>query len=433
MTKVLLRKVSFLLLLVVLTASAFAQPKEGEELDKIIAIVGNDIILQSELNAQLMMFAQQDPTLNPNDPVARQRVLDMLINERLVTMKAIEDSIEVTDEEIQAQWEQQLNEYIRYYGSIKRIEDIYGMSIDRMQYEFRDEIRKHLLSQKIKMQKFGDLNVTQREVEEFYEMFKDSLPEIPTQVELYHIVKNIKPSESVKEEVYQLAMRVRDTLLNGGDFALMAKRYSGDPGTKDDGGDLGWIKKGRLFPEFEKVAINLEEGQISKPTETPFGYHLIQTLGVNKDSLHARHILFKITQSEKDKEEAINFLKDIKKKVEAGESFEELAKVYSDEAETKGAGGLLGRFPLDRIPPSLNDVISKMEVGEISDPVMYGQEPKPSYHIIWKKAIIPAHKASIEQDYKQLEQLAKNYKQSKLYQEWVEELRKTMYWEIKDD
>jgi peptidyl-prolyl cis-trans isomerase SurA len=422
---------AMLLIMFTLSLSVFTQPKEGEEIDKIIAIVGNDIILQSELNAQLLMFAQQDHSLNPNDPEAQKRVLDMLINEKLVTMKAIEDSIEVTDEEIKAQWEQQLNEYVKYYGSIKRIEDIYGMSIDRMEYEFRDEIRKHLLSQKIKMQKFGEVQVTQREIEQFYEMFKDSLPEIPAQVELYHIVKFIKPSENVKEEVYQLALSVRDSILNGGDFADFAKRYSGDPGTQAEGGDLGWIKKGKLFPEFEKVAIDLTEGQISKPTETPFGYHLIQTLGVNKDSIHARHILFKLTQSEKDKQDAIDFLKNIKEKIEQGESFEEMAKLYSDEADTKGVGGLIGKFPLDRIPPSLGKIINDMKIGEISDPLSYGSDPKPSYHIIWKKALIPAHTASIEQDYKQLEQMTKTYKQSQLYQAWVEELRKTMYWEIK--
>lgn len=419
------------MLLSVSSLSLYSQPSEGEEIDKIIAVVGNDIILQSELNAQLLMFSQQDPTLNPESPEAQKRVLDMLINEKLVTMKAIEDSVEVTDEEVKAQWQQQLSQYVKYYGSIKRIEDIYGMSIDRMEYEFRDEIRKHLLGQKIKMQKFSEVQVTQREIEEFYAMFKDSLPEIPAQVELYHIVKYIRPSESVKEDVYRLALKVRDSLLQGGDFADFAKRYSGDPGTQTEGGDLGWIKKGKLFPEFEKVAINLTEGQISSPTETPFGFHLIQTLGVNKDSIHARHILFKFTQSSKDKQNAINYLDSIKQGIEKGASFEEMAKIYSEETDTKGVGGLIGKFPLDKIPPALSKVIDKMEIGAISEPMSYGSEPKPAYHILWKKAIIPAHTATIKQDYKQLELMAKNYKQSQLYQEWVDELRKSMYWEIK--
>lgn len=424
----------FLLLSATMLVPLFTQIKEGEEIDKIVAVVGSDIILNSEVNAQLLMFAQQDHSINLNDPAARKRVLNMLINEKLVTMKAIEDSIEVTDDEIKAQWQQQLQQYVKYYGSIKRIEAIYGMSIDRMEYEFRDEIRKHLLSQKIKMQKFGDIEVTHREVEEFYNKFKDSLPEMPEEVELYHLVKNVKASESVRKEIYQLAMNVRDSILKGGDFAEFAKRYSGDPGTSAEGGDLGWIKKGKLFPEFENVAINLTEGQISKPTETPFGFHLIQTLGVNKDSIHARHILFKFTQSDKDKNVVIDFLNDIKKKIESGEeTFEEAAKRYSDESETRGIGGYLGKFPLNEMPPSLSEIISKLKVGEISEPVAYGREPKPSYHIIWKKRIIKPHKISIDLDYKELENMAKTYKQSELYQKWIEELRKTMYWEIKDE
>jgi len=411
---------------------ALSQLKEGEEIDRIIAVVGNDIIMMSELNAQVMMFAQQDPSLDPNDPAAKERVLDMLINEKLVTMKAIEDSIQVTDEEIEAQWEQQLNEYIRYYGSVKRIEDIYGMSLDRMKYEFRDEIKKHLLSQKIKMIKFGDVKVTQREVEEFYETYKDSLPEVPAQIELYHIVKNINPHESTKENTYKLAEKVRDSILAGGSFADFAEKYSGDPGTQSEGGDLGWIKKGKLFPEFEKVAIDLTEGQISTPTETPFGYHLIETLGLNKDSIHARHILFKFNQSEEDKQTAIDTLNEIKKRIAAGEIFEDLARIYSDESDSKGLGGFIGKFPLDNIPPSLAEVINAMEVGEISEPISYGSDPKPSFHIIYKKSLIPAHKASIKEDYKQLENLAKGYKQSNIYQAWVQELREKMYWEIKD-
>ena len=189
-----LKKLLFLsFVAVLLTMALQSQPKEGEAIDKIIAIVGNDIVMQSELNAQLQMLSQQDKTMDLNDPSVIAKVLDLLINEKLVVMKAIEDSITTTDEEIKQQWEQQLGQYVQYYGSIKRIEDIYGMSIDRIQYEFRDEIRKHILSQKIKMQRFSDVKVTQREVEEFFSSYRDSIPNVPEQVEIYHIVKFIEP------------------------------------------------------------------------------------------------------------------------------------------------------------------------------------------------------------------------------------------------
>ena len=296
--------------LTIFSSKAYCQVAEGEVIDKIIAIVGNEVIMMSELNSQILLFAGQDPTLKPDDPETKRKVLEALINEKLVITKAIEDSIQVTDDEIKQQWEYQLSEFVKYYGSVKRIEDIYGMSIDRIQYEFRDEIRKHILSQKIKQVKFSEMKVTQREVDEFYAKYIDSLPNVPAQVELYHIVKYIEPKQTEKKSIYDLAMRVRDTLLKGGNFGDFAKRYSGDPGTMGSGGELGWFQKGKLFPEFEKAAQELEINQISLPVETPFGYHLIQTLAKTNDSLNTRHILFKFGETDDDKSTVINSLKD---------------------------------------------------------------------------------------------------------------------------
>lgn len=425
---------SFILIIgIFATAPSKAQQlNEGEVIDKIIAIVGNEPIMLSELNSQLMIFQQQDPKLNINDPATKQKVLDAIINEKLVITKANEDSLTATDEEIKQQWEYQLNEFVKYYGSIKRIEDIYSMSIDRIQYEFRDEIKKHIISQKIKQLKFGEIKANQREVEEFFVLYKDSLPVVPAQIELYHIVKNIEPQIKEKKHIFDLAVRVRDSLMKGADFADFAKRYSADPGTVNSGGELGWFEKGKLFPEFEKAAQDLEINQISMPVETPFGYHIIQTLNKNKDSLFTKHILFKFGQTDDDKTAVVSFLKDIKQRAETGTPFENLAKDLSDETETRGFGGLIGKFPLSNIPPALKETVDAMKEGEISDPLPYASVPKVSYHVIYKKQIIPEHKATIKDDYKQLEQLATQYKQAKLYQDWMEQLRKTMYWEVKE-
>lgn len=427
-----LRKLVFLSFVAVLTTMALqSQPKEGEAIDKVIAVVGNDIVMQSELNGQLQALAQQDKSMNPDDPAVIAKVLDLLINEKLVVIKAMEDSITATDEEIKQQWEQQLSKYVEIYGSIKRIEDIYGMSIDRIQYDLRDEIRKHILSMKIKQMRFSDIKVTQREVQEFYTTYKDSLPNVPEQVEIYHIVKFIEPKQTAKKEIFELAIRVRDSLLKGGDFGAFAARYSGDPGTATAGGELGWIAKGRLFAEYEKAALDQEKNQISVPIETPFGFHLIQTIDKNKDSLLTRHILFKFGQSEDDRKTVIDTLNSIRARVEKGASFEDLAKQYTDEEETKGFGGFIGKFPISNVPASLKEVLGALKEGGISDPLPYGADPKPSFHIVYKKKLIPEHKATIADDYKQLEMLAQSFKQNKVYLEWVEDLRKTIYWEIK--
>ncbi len=424
-----------LLLFFLLAASSFAQlssqVNEGEVIDKIIAVVGNEIIMLSDLNGQIAKFAQQDRSIDPNDKEFRQRVLDAMINEKLVVTKAIEDSITVTDDEIKDAWNRNLQYFVSMYGSEKRVEDVYGMSISRLFFEFKDDVRKQVLVQKIQGQKFEGVKANPREVQDFFNLYTDSLPEIPAKIELCHIVKNVEANKSAKEEVLDLAKKVRDSILKGGDFADFAARYSQDFGTSASGGELGWFEKDKLFPEYEKAAFALMEGQISMPVETPFGFHLIQTISKRKDSVLTRHILFKIGQSAGDQDSIKNFLMELKYKCEKGESFEELAKIHSDEKETQGFGGSLGKFPANQIPANLKDIIDKLRDGEVSDPYPYSSEPKLSFHIIFRKQTIPEHKPALDTDYSDIEDFATNYKKQKLYQEWIEQLRKTMYWEVK--
>lgn len=427
-----IKKIVLLISLIVLNSLLFAQVKEGETVDKILAVVGNEIIMQSDLVGQLMVLAQQNPNININDNNVRMQILNAMINEKLVIMKAIEDSITASEEEIQTQWEFYLNRVIQYYGSAKRVEDIYGMSIARMESEYREEIRKQILSQKVKQQKFGDIKVTQREVQDFFEQYKDSIKMIPTQVELYHFVKNVESDQNLREDLIKLASSVRDSILNGGNFADFARRHSNDPGTASFGGEMGWFPKGKLFPEFEKAAFALQKGELSKIVETPLGFHIIQTIDKTKDSINVRHILFKTGISSDDVENTKKYLLNIKQRFLAGESFEELCKLYSDEPETKSIGGYLGKFPLNDLPSAYKDFIDKIPDGSITDPLPFSSQPKQSYHIIYRKRTIPEHPPKLPEDYKNIEQMALVFKQNKLYAEWIESLRKTMYWEIKN-
>lgn len=427
-----LKKILVVLLFVLADRFVYSQIREGETVDKILAVVGNEIIMQSDLVGQLVVLSQQKPDLNINDKDLRLQVLNAMINEKLVLMKAIEDSITVTDEEIQSQWEFYLNRVIQYYGSAKRVEDIYGMSIARMESEYREDIRKQILSQKVKQSKFSDIKVTQREVQDFFEQFKDSIKFIPAQVELYHIVKNVESDKDVKEDLLKLANSIRDSIINGGDFADFAKRYSNDPGTANLGGEMGWFSKGKLFPEFERAAFALQKGEFSKIVETPLGFHIIQTIDKTKDSINVRHILFKTGIAYDDIDNTKNFLSDLRDRVTKGENFEELAKIYSDDKETKSLGGFLGKFPLNDLPSEYKEFIDRIQDGGISEPIAYSSKPKQSYHIIYRKRTIPEHPPKLPEDFKEIEQMALVYKQNKMYADWIESLRKTMYWEIKN-
>jgi peptidyl-prolyl cis-trans isomerase SurA len=422
-----------LALTVIASVAAEAQPSEGQIVDRIVAIVGKEIILESDVQANIAILAQQSKQFDVNDKSVRKKVLDGLINERLVITKAIEDSVTASDEEITQQLDYTLQGLIQSYGSEKRIEELYGMSIAKIRKDYREEIRKRILWEKIRQQKFSATKASAREVDEFFTHYRDSIPPIPPQAELAHIVKYVQASTSQKDETLKLALKVRDSILRGGNFGDFAKRYSGDPGSGAVGGELGWTDKGKLVPEYEKAAFALATDETSQPIETPFGYHIIQTIEKRKDAIHTRHILFKIGRSTDDNERTKNELAKLKERVEKGEKFEDLAKQFSEEKETQGFGGSMGAVELTRLPGELKLVIEKLADGGITDPLPYMADPtKPAFHILQRKVIIPEHKPTLEKDSKRIEQIATTFKQNKEFDDWVQVLRKTLYWEIKE-
>ncbi len=417
-----------IILLSILSMRGHAQ----DSMEGIVAIVGREIVLKSDVDGQMEIMAQRDPKVNRKDPVLRQAVLDQLINERLIMTKAIEDSIEVTEDEITQRMEYQLQSLVQQFGSEKRIEDMYGMSMARIRREFRDEIRKRLLVEKMQQKQFADIKATRADVEGFYERYRDSLPSIPERVDLYHIVKYVKPSAEKNKEAQALALRIRDSIVKGGSFSDFARRYSADPISAANGGDLGTVEKGKFVPSFEAAAFALSPNEISAPVESPFGWHVIQLISKTSTSMTTRHILIRVSQSEEDRDSAKATLLRMKKAVEAGDSFESIAREYSDERETQGFGGAMGQIELSRLPEDMRNAINALKDGGVSDPMPYAADPtKPGYHILYRKRFIPAHKPSVDEDYKQLEQMASFEKKQRLEQEWILKLRRELYWEVK--
>ena len=410
---------------IVIVLSAFSlQAQQSQVLDKIIATVGREIVLQSDIEGRIAMFLQQNPKVNPSDPELRKQVLESLINERLMVTKAVEDSIAVMDEEINQSLDFMMQNLMQTYGSEKRVEDLYGMSISRIRKNYRDEVRKQLLVERLQQQKFMGVKCTNREVEDFYNQYRDSIRAIPASVELAHIVKHIKPSADAKEEVKRLALKIRDSILKGVDFAELAKRHSGDPGSASTGGDLGWVDKGKFVAEYERAAYDLQSGETSQPIESPFGFHIIQTIEKRKDASHTRHILLKLGGSADDKSRVEKILTDLKERVEKSESFEDLAKQYSDEKETQGFGGSMGVIELNRLPADLKSIVETLPEGGVSQPLPYMADPtKPSLHIILKKKNIAEHSPSLSSDFKKIEQMALQQKQAKLMDSFLKELR----------
>lgn len=417
---------TFVFLLCVYTVSS-AQTT----LDKIVAIVDREIITQSDLNFTLQQLALQN-RMDPNSKELRDRVLDGMINDKLVLAQAIEDSIIVTEEEVTDRLEQQISRLTHQAGGQEQLERVYGMSVNRMKrdYQFRDLIRKQMLVQKIQQQRQASLTISRREVEEFFTTYKDSIPKVPTEFELSHIYIEPKPDSTVLKSTYNKAQAIADSIKAGGDFAEFAKRYSSD-GSASQGGDLGFARRGSFVKEFEEAAFTLGEGQISKPVKTQFGYHVIQLVERRGDAVRTRHILFPVEVSKANDDSVVAQLNRFRAQALAGENFGLLAKKFSEDIDSKDVGGDLGKVAIDQLDPVYEDFVKTAKAGDISEPRKVPVGNKYGYHIIFVRSVTPEHTINLNEDYKRIEQLALQFKLSNNYQIWVEELRKTIYWEKK--
>ncbi len=415
-----------LTLLLMLSGSVHAQTV----IDRIVAIVGKEIITQSDLNLTIQSMAMQNK-LDPDSPELRNRILDGLINEKLILAQALEDSVVVTNDEVTERLDRQIKMLVQQAGSEQRLEELYNMPISRMKRDFRDLIRNQLLVEKIRQTRQTSITVTRREVEEFFDAHKDSLPTIPKEYQLSHIFVKPKPDSTVVQAVYKKALSVLDSIKAGGNFADFAKRYSTDPGSARGGGDLGWFRRGVFEKEFEEAAFALKDSEISRPIKTSYGYHIIQLIERRGESVHTRHILFSIQQSAADDDSTIAELNRLRDSALAGVNFAVLAGKFSEDPESKDVGGDLGKIGIDQIEPTFLEILKTMKQGEISAPVKVPLGTSYGYHIVWVRSITPEHTMSIDQDYHRLERLALQFKTDADFQRWVDEMRKNIYWEKK--
>lgn len=400
-------------------------------LDRIIAVVDREVITESDLNFTVQQLAIQN-RLDPASKELRDRVLDGMINDKLVLAQAIEDSVVVSDEEVTDRLEQQISQMMYRVGGQQKLEEMYGMTVNRMKrdFQFKELIRKQMLVQKIQQQRQAQLTASRREVEEFYATYKDSIPKVPTEFEISHIYIEPKPDSSVLRSLVEKAQKIVDSIKAGGDFADFAKRYSSD-GSASQGGDLGFARRGSFVKEFEEVAFTLSENEISKPVKTQFGYHIIQLVERRGDAVRTRHILFPIQMSQTNDDSAVAQLKRIREMAVKGENFGVLARKFSEDNDTKDVGGDLGRIAADQIDPLYEDFVKSAKAGDISEPRKLTVQNKYGYHIINVRSITQEHTININDDYKRLEQLTLQFKLSIKYEQWVEELRRTIYWEKK--
>ncbi|MEN8193052.1 MAG: peptidylprolyl isomerase [Bacteroidota bacterium] len=418
------------IIICILLLSQFVSAQEA--LDEIVAVVDNEIILKSELDLRVSMEAAKS-NISSDNLALRRRILDGMITEKLLYAQAEIDTIEVSDDQVTQMLDNQMNYFIQQYGSRERVEETYGMSIERIKREFRDDTKKNLMAQEVQRQRFGTIEVTRREVESFYETYKDSLGLIPEKFTLGHIFVNPAKTADVSQKARELAESLLDSLKKGADFALLATKYSDDPGSRTQGGDLGTVERGVFFPEFESAAFALNEGELSNVVESPVGYHIIQLLERKGNQIHTRHILIMIKSDDKSDLGAIELLTDIKDSIRLNfNTFEYYAKKYSDDKETAKFSGKLGTLEVGQLDKQLLQAVYSLKDGEISAPQKLNIDPQNyGYHIVKLYNRKPEHVATIEDDYEDIKRLAEYRKREKMFKEWVEELKSHIYWEIK--
>lgn len=417
-----------LLVLIMLYGSVFAQ----EVLDRVVAVVDNEVILQSELDFRVQIEAAK-LRIDPSSPELKAQILDQMITEKLFYAQAILDSVMVSANEINGQVDYQVQYLLQQYGSKENLEKLYGRSLEKIKRELRPEVEKQIMVKRLREKKFGQIEASRRQVEDFFYTFKDSLGMIPEKVKIAHIYKNPKMSDRLKARAYEVAKTLLDSIKNGADFGELARKFSEDPGSASTGGDLGFVKRGIFYSEFESAAFALKEGELSDVVESPVGFHIIQLLEKRGESIHTRHILIKVKADNQTDLDLITFLSDVRDSIMLKDNtFEYYAKLYSDDKETSVFGGVLGTYYIDRLDAELLATVSKLKQGEISAPkrIDYSAD-NYGYHIVKLIERVPQHKPDLGLDYDELKNLTVMYLQDEMEKKWLEEIKQNVFWEIK--
>ncbi|MCH8903382.1 MAG: peptidylprolyl isomerase [Bacteroidetes bacterium] len=417
----------YISLLIILISLGRSQAQEFL-IDKIAAIVGDNIILLSDVEIQYNQSLLQGMQANE---LLKCDVLDQKLKEKLLLNQAMVDSLEVTEEEIDAELEKRIRYFISLFGTQEKLEDYYGKSVLQIKDEFREDIRNYQLASKMQGEIINSVLVTPADVKEFYNNIPaDSLPMFNAEVEISQIVIYAKVSPRQKKLALDKIEELRTRILEGEDFATLALSYSMDPGSAENGGDLGWVSRGQMVPEFEEVAFQLDANELSKIVETEFGYHIIQLLSRLGEKVNVRHILMIPSITRTDHQAVITTLDSIMNLINAGKmSFSRGVESFSEDEGTKHNAGILTNsktgnsiFEIDELESAVYFALENLEVGQVSSPIEASlSNRKEGYRIIYLRSETEPHLANLTDDYSKIQAAALTEKQSAIIDEWFKD------------
>ena len=401
------------------------------KLDGIAAVVGDYVILDSDIEKTLIDLRSQGAS---TEDVTHCGLLGKLMEDRLYAHQAVQDSILVSDDEVNATGDRQLQSLVQQIGSMDKVLKYYKKEDE---VSFREELYKinklRMLSEKMQQDIIKEIEITPEEVRQFFNKIPEGeRPVFGAELEIAQIVKSPEPSEEEKQKVIDKLNQIKaDVEDNDASFSVKAILYSQDPGSKSKGGFYSITKQTGFDKTFKDVAFSLQEGEVSEPFETPFGYHIIFIEKIRGQELDLRHILVQPEISENALEEAKTELDSIRSKVMKGEfTFAEAALNFSDEKETKFDGGLLrnpqdfsSRFELTKMDPALYNQVRNLKDNELSYPLLE-EDPRggpPKYKILKVTNRYDEHVADFSKDYTKIQQLALTEKQFNAIKKWMDE------------
>ena len=433
-----MKKFICMALVALLSVVSFAQ---NDIVDEVVWVVGDEAILRSEVERIRNDYGN---TIKGNPYCV---IPEQLAVQKLFLHQAELDSITVSDAQVNQRVEAKINERVLMAGSKEKLEEYMRMPMKQIREELFEQIRAELLTQEVRRSLTKDVKVTPAEVRRHYKnMPEDSLPFIPTQVEVQILVQHPRITreeiERVKEQLRGWSERVTSGTTS---FSALARMFSEDEGSARQGGDLGFFGKADMDPAFSNVAFSLTDpNKVSKVVQSEYGFHIIQLIEVRGDKVRARHILRRPEVDQKDVEACLARLDSIAADIKDGKfTFEIGAQEISDDKDTRNNHGIMvntkqntgertTRFEMGELPGEVSRIVNDMEVGEISKPFsMIDKRGREVCAIVKLKNRIPAHKASVTEDFQILKGAVEERKSEEVVQKWIREKQKSTYGRIK--
>lgn len=347
--------------------------------DGVAALVGDQPILVSEVRETIRFQEQSNPALQNMAPAQRcERILAQLVDEKVILAKAKAETLEVSDVEVSQLVDRRVAEMTERAGGPEALQKILMLrgNLTMGQYRFRmaKQLKEERLKEKVRDKYVPKTEPVREDVLAFYRQYKDSMPMLPDQVKLSQILVKFDVDPSREATALGQANSVVERLRKGEDFAKLAREFSQDPGSRDSGGDIGFMKRGELDPSYERAALNLETGRFTQaPVRSRFGWHVIELVQKRDQEFRTRHILFALIPNSADSARIKEFADSLRRVAMNGGNFAELARKHSGEKATASFGGVLGWYPEGELQGQFKDIISAIPSGKVGEPVKSGE------------------------------------------------------------